>query len=80
MVLYVHLDFHTALVFWNLLIHCCVMSTEMRTIRDGEPRTSTSTFTQLPSSENLALEMCATFYFLHNLMDTLSAQVNGEQF
>ena len=39
-----HLDFHT--------VQCCFTSTEtIRTIRDGEPRTATSTFTQLLSSE-----------------------------
>ena len=35
-------------------IQCCLTSTEtLRTIRDGEPRTSTSTFTQVLSSELL---------------------------
>ena len=34
-------------------VHCCSTSTEtmLRTIRDGEPRTATSTFTQLLSSD-----------------------------
>ena len=33
-------------------VHCCFTSTEtIRTIRDGEPRTATSTFTQLLSSD-----------------------------
>ena len=34
-------------------VQCCFTSTEtIRTIRDGEPRTATSTFTQLLSSES----------------------------
>ena len=33
---------------WLWLVQCCCTSSEtVRTIRDGEPRTSTSTFTQL---------------------------------
>ena len=33
-------------------VQCCLTSTEtIRTIRDGDPRTATSTFTQLLSSE-----------------------------
>ena len=35
-----------------LLLSCCFTSTEtIKLIRDGEPRTSTSTYTQLPSSD-----------------------------
>ena len=46
----VHLDFLTAPELCNF--KCCFTSTEtIRTIRDGEPRTSTSTFTQLLSSD-----------------------------
>ena len=46
-----HFHFHTAP---ELCLHlqCCFTSTEaVRTINDGEPRTATSTFTQLPNSE-----------------------------
>ena len=44
---------------------CCFTSTEtLRLIRDGEPRTATSTFTQLQSSANLIVywlvECCFT--------------------
>ena len=36
----------------GIQVQCCFTSTEtIRTIRDGEPRTATSTFTQLLSSE-----------------------------
>ena len=36
-------------------VHCCFMSTEtVQTMRDGDPRTSTSTFTQLLSSKKHA--------------------------
>ena len=46
-----HLDFHTAPELWWFLVHCCFMSIEtIRTIRDGEPRTATLTFTQPLSS------------------------------
>ena len=39
-------------IYPQVQVQCCFTSTEtVRTIRDGEPRTSTSTFTQLPSSE-----------------------------
>ena len=38
---------------FDQLLHCCFTSTETtRIIRDGEPRTATSTFTQLLSSES----------------------------
>ena len=59
-----HLDFHAAPELWtHTLLQCCFTSTEAvqtisdgcpgrQTIRDGEPRTSTSTFTQLRSSEH----------------------------
>ena len=37
-------------------VQCCFTSTEtIRTIRDGEPRTATSTFTQLLTSEKATL-------------------------
>ena len=49
----VHLDFHTAPELWLkelVSFQCCFTSTEtIRLIGDGEPRTSTSTFTQLLS-------------------------------
>ena len=39
-------------------VQCCFTSTEtIRTIRDGEPRTATSTFTQLLSSEYLSSKL-----------------------
>ena len=42
----------TAVMERNSSVQCCFTSTETtRLIRDGEPRTSTSTFTQLSSSE-----------------------------
>ena len=45
-----HFDFHTAPELSHLL-QCCSTSTEaIRLIRDGEPRTASSTFTQLLSS------------------------------
>ena len=41
--------------------HCSVTSTEtIRTVRDGEPRTATSTFTQLLSSESGQVQCCFT--------------------
>ena len=40
------------LLFFSLPVQCCFTSTEtIRTIRDGEPRTSSSTFTQRLSCE-----------------------------
>ena len=47
-----HLDFHTAPELWKRLpVQCSFPSTEtIRFIRDGEPRTATSTFTQLLNS------------------------------
>ena len=49
-----HLDFHTAPELWGMkFMKCCFTSTEtVRTIMDGEPRTATSTVTQLLSSEH----------------------------
>ena len=45
-----HLDFHTAPVCL-VQVQCCFTSTETtRTIRDGESRTATWTFTQLLKS------------------------------
>ena len=40
---------HLTTLTWTLLhVQCCFTSTEtVKTIRDGEPRTTTSTFTQL---------------------------------
>ena len=49
-----HLDFHTAMRSEDSLFkfQCCFTSTETkRTVKDGEPRTATSTFTQLLNSE-----------------------------
>ena len=44
-----------------LLLQCCSASTETeRTIRDGEPRTATSTFTQLLNSDSGFLR-CSPF-------------------
>ena len=38
-------------IFFFLFIKCCFTSTDtLKTIRDGEPRTATSTFTQYLSS------------------------------
>ena len=46
-----HLDFHTAP---DLQVQGCFTSTEtIRIIRDGEPRTATSTFTRLLNSDNV---------------------------
>ena len=40
------------LAFTSTYVQCCFTSTEtIRLIRDGEPRTATSTFTQLLSSK-----------------------------
>jgi len=46
-----HLDVHTAPDLWDgwRYVQCCTET--VRIIRDGNPRTSTSTFTQLLSSE-----------------------------
>ena len=47
---------------WKSSVQCCFTSTEtVRTIRDGEPRTSTSTFTQFLSSEKTA--RATVFYY-----------------
>ena len=48
-----HLDFHTdPELCGGFEFKCCFTSAEtVRTIWDGEPRTSTSTFTQLLSAE-----------------------------
>ena len=47
---------HSRLLF---KFRCCFTSTEtIRTIRDGEPRTATSTFTQLRSSETHPSVQC----------------------
>ena len=58
-----HLDFHTVPELCDTTVQCCFTSTEtVRTIKDGESRTATSTFTQflnserrVPSSSNVAL-------------------------
>ena len=45
-----HFDFHTVpeLCTTRVRVQCCLTSTEtLQTTRDGEPRTATSTFTQL---------------------------------
>ena len=58
-----HLDFHTAPEFCVTKdqVQCCFTSTEtIRTIRDGEPRTATSTFTQLLSSDIEQVQCCLT--------------------
>ena len=42
-------------------LKCCVTSTEtIRTVRDGEPRTATSTFIQLLSSVRVGIQCCFT--------------------
>ena len=47
--------------FLLLLLQCCFTSTEtVRTIRNGERGTSTSTFTQLVSSDTLVRLYCFT--------------------
>ena len=44
---------HCRLLDVEIVVQCCFTSTEtLRTIRDGEPRMATSTFTQLLSSDN----------------------------
>ena len=48
----VYLDFHTAPVLWQHVQRCFTSTETVRTIRDGEPRTSTSTFTQPLCSDN----------------------------
>ena len=50
-----HLDFHTHLLSSaDIQVQCCFTSKEtVRTVRGGEPRTATSTFTQLLSSDPL---------------------------
>ena len=46
-------------VFLCKTVQCCFTSTEtLRTIRDGEPRTATSTFTQLLSSDRSLAQFC----------------------
>ena len=57
-----HLDFHTVPGLWRIsvcLFQCCFTTTEtiLRTIWDGKPRTATSTFTQLPSSDGWQANM-----------------------
>ena len=49
-----------------LQIQCCFTSTEtIRTIRDGESRTVTSTFTQLPSSAPVEFKYCFVVSYVH---------------
>ena len=50
-----HLYFHTASELWHYVqVQCCFTSTEtIKTIWDREPRTATSTFTQLLSSDTM---------------------------
>ena len=44
-------------VLTNSQVQCCLKSTEtVRTVRDGEPRTATSTLTQLLSSDKLTTD------------------------
>ena len=46
------------MAFVFFLFECCLTHTETRqTVRDGEPRTTTSTFTQLLSSDLAYLKM-----------------------
>ena len=45
----------------RMYVQCCFTSTEtVRTVRDGEPRTATSTFTQLLSSTDIQIQCCFT--------------------
>ena len=55
----VYLDFHTAPA-----VQCCFESTEttLKIIRDGEPRTSTSTFAQLLASDP---DDCSVLLYVH---------------
>ena len=49
-----------------LQVHCCFTSTEaIRTIGDGEPRTATSTFTQLLNSASALLPQCLLGHNAH---------------
>ena len=63
-------------------VQCCFTSTEtVRTIRDGEPRTSTSTFTQLLNSDTTASRASLFFFFKYALrphMETLRFIKDGE--
>ena len=57
-----HLDFHTAPELCEIPVQCCFTSTEtVRTIRDGEPRTATSTFTRLLNSACLRTQFLVLF-------------------
>ena len=59
MLLYVHLDFHTVPEFC-LYTRFSVALRPLRLIRDGKPRTTTSTFTYLLSSESISVHCCFT--------------------
>ena len=64
-----HLDFHTGPELWgkSVRVQCCFFpSTEtiLSTVRDGEPRTTTSTFTQLLSSDGLTLSVDALYIYI----------------
>ena len=60
--------------FGLMLVQICFTSTEtVGTIRDGEPRTSTSTFTQLMSS-GLKL-IIIIMYIYHALINALRAHM-----
>ena len=62
-----HLDFHTVpeLCYQiQVQVQCCFTSkATTRTIRDGEPRTTTSTFTQLLIPEDFG-ELCFVLLFM----------------
>ena len=69
----VDLDFHTSPELC-LLVQYCFMSTEtVQAIRDGEPRTSTSTFTQLLSS---VYQLLVQYCFMST--ETVQAIRDGE--
>ena len=52
----------SCMILVQVQIQCCFKSTEtVGTIRDGEPRTSTSTFTQLLSSDAFDSVQCSVF-------------------
>ena len=57
---------HSGLVW--LTVQCCFTSTEIiRTVRDGEPRTATSTVTQLLSSDT----SCSVLLYVHRAIRTV---------
>ena len=51
----------TLLMTSSVQVQCCMTSTEtIRSIRGGEPRTTTSTFTQLLTSDAMFVQCCFT--------------------